>query len=1005
MTQPADPMRGTPLLGRQDEYDRVVAALRSASEGAGRILLLSGEAGVGKSRLLREAAALARAGGARSAFGVASEGAGGRPFAPIVELLRSIAAAGAADLRTVSNAAVTALSQTDDGAMSRWAQIDAVADAIRAAAEADPPVRVIGFEDLHWADASTLELLTQVFRQLEVVPVLAIGTFRPPRPDAEALLAFTDAMRQNFGSERIDLGPIGVEAAEALVRAAFGGADDAMVAAIVQRGEGHPLFLEEAARDAARAEQEGQPPPLVPAAIRELVQRRLILLPADARQVAVALAVLDAASGTARLADLLGVAPQEAVAAVDVLVAQDLVSPRGEGQFAFRHALVRDAVYESAPPSQRHELHAAAAQLIERAEGDAASASIAQHILAAGGTDAGRRAGELLAIAGVQSIGRLAYEQAAEQLTAAVALMERAGAEVMTIRAARLRLADARGLIRADDAALDAFAAVADEAAAAGDTGTEAEAAMGYERTYLATGRPRTGADARSIPLLDRALGHLEAAGPLDSLGARLLAASAQARFFAGRRTDALADADRAASVAHDSGDPAAEAAALNVRRAATWGPGEPAERLTLTRAIIDRAAAANDVGLQLEALYWQVEVLTEIGQRTDAEAAIARFGLLAERLHQPWRLWQLHCMRAMFAHLDGDTAVARAEADLGRDLARNAGNSEALLNYAAQMILIGSEADRRTAARVVTRDLAPWMTSVTRRLGLTYFLLAADERERALAIAKAAMDETPSEGERDHMWLALVTMFGESVATIGEPLWAQRMYDELTPYADRYVVNSNTVCYGSVERILGRLAAVLGLPEAEAHSRRANERNAAIGASVWIEALGTTSTRVTRTFMFTDIVKSTNLVEAMGDEAWEPLLRWHNQALGALFREFAGEEVVSTGDGFFVAFETSDAAIDCAIAIQRRLAEHRQSSGFAPQVRIGVHATQATEVERNYHGVGVHEAARIAALAEGGEILASNATAGLHATVGLPRSVVLKGIAEPVEVVALAWR
>jgi len=162
---------------------------------------------------------------------------------------------------------------------------------------------------------------------------------------------------------------------------------------------------------------------------------------------------------------------------------------------------------------------------------------------------------------------------------------------------------------------------------------------------------------------------------------------------------------------------------------------------------------------------------------------------------------------------------------------------------------------------------------------------------------------------------------------------------------------------------------------------------------------------RVVKTFMFTDIVKSTNLVEAIGDEAWETLLHWHDETLRALFVAHRGEEVVSTGDGFFVGFDSPEAAVGCAIAIQRTLAEHRRAHGFAPQVRIGVHAAPATQVDNNFRGKGVHEAARIAALAEGSEILASQETAGNFPGASEPRTVTLKGISDPIEVVAIDWR
>jgi class 3 adenylate cyclase len=166
------------------------------------------------------------------------------------------------------------------------------------------------------------------------------------------------------------------------------------------------------------------------------------------------------------------------------------------------------------------------------------------------------------------------------------------------------------------------------------------------------------------------------------------------------------------------------------------------------------------------------------------------------------------------------------------------------------------------------------------------------------------------------------------------------------------------------------------------------------------------TPRRVVKTFMFTDIVKSTNLVEALGDEAWQGVLRWHDETLRSQFAAHKGEEVVATGDGFFVGFDSPEEALGCAVAIQRQLAAHRQTHGFAPPVRIGLHVAGATQVGRNFTGKGVHEAARIAALAEGGEIVASRDTAaGSRFPLSEPREVSVRGISEPIEIVSVDWR
>jgi class 3 adenylate cyclase len=167
------------------------------------------------------------------------------------------------------------------------------------------------------------------------------------------------------------------------------------------------------------------------------------------------------------------------------------------------------------------------------------------------------------------------------------------------------------------------------------------------------------------------------------------------------------------------------------------------------------------------------------------------------------------------------------------------------------------------------------------------------------------------------------------------------------------------------------------------------------------------TGLREAKTFMFTDICASTALLEAMGDDAWQNVLRWHDETLRSLFAAHNGEEVKHVGDGFFVAFNASRPALECAIAIQASLSEHRKRQGFAPNVRIGVHAAEATGRGRDYHGKGVHEAARIGEAAGSGEIVASRETVaetGNAFRLSAPETVSLKGLAQPIEIVKIDW-
>jgi class 3 adenylate cyclase len=159
--------------------------------------------------------------------------------------------------------------------------------------------------------------------------------------------------------------------------------------------------------------------------------------------------------------------------------------------------------------------------------------------------------------------------------------------------------------------------------------------------------------------------------------------------------------------------------------------------------------------------------------------------------------------------------------------------------------------------------------------------------------------------------------------------------------------------------------------------------------------------------YMFTDIVKSTNLVEVIGDDAWSELVGWHDRAMRDLFAKHRARDVETRGDGFFAIFDTMGDAAACAIAIQRALSDHRKQHGFAPRVRIGLHAAISHRVEEGYHGVGVHIAARIAALADGDQILASMSSLGALGDIEISdrQLVTLKGIQDRVEVATISWR
>jgi class 3 adenylate cyclase len=165
---------------------------------------------------------------------------------------------------------------------------------------------------------------------------------------------------------------------------------------------------------------------------------------------------------------------------------------------------------------------------------------------------------------------------------------------------------------------------------------------------------------------------------------------------------------------------------------------------------------------------------------------------------------------------------------------------------------------------------------------------------------------------------------------------------------------------------------------------------------------------RARRAFMFTDMVGSTALIGVIGDDAWIDLRRWHDARLRAIFDARHGEELDHAGDGFLVAFERTGDAIDCAIDIQRALADHRRHEGFAPSVRIGIHVSEVVREGSGFAGRAIHEGARIVSLAGADEIVASMEAVRDAPPLTAPvvsRTVSLKGIDEPVAVATIQWQ
>jgi DNA-binding CsgD family transcriptional regulator/tetratricopeptide (TPR) repeat protein len=351
------------LIGRQAELAVLEAAL-----GESRLVLVHGDAGVGKTRLVQEFSARAAAGGATVLTGGCLQFEADIPYAPFMEALRGLPAAPS----LFGGAAA--------GSGDRAGEFRRVADAITTAAGVHPVGLVI--EDLHWADASTRDLLLYLHRALAGVQVLMVGTLRADETGVDHPVAklVADLVRSPR-TERLTLAPLDRSEVSALAGAILGRppAGD-MVDALVTRAEGNPFFTEELlAAWPTRGE--------VPGTVREVVITRLARLSTDAQQLARHASVVGRTVPHDLLAGISTLPPDRLDPALRELVDHGQLVTVEPDAYAFRHALIQESLYRDLLPGERRHAHArVAACLADHPERPpaAAAAELAHHWDAAG---------------------------------------------------------------------------------------------------------------------------------------------------------------------------------------------------------------------------------------------------------------------------------------------------------------------------------------------------------------------------------------------------------------------------------------------------------------------------------------------------------------------------------------------------------------------------------------------------------------------------------------------
>jgi SAM-dependent methyltransferase len=517
------------LVGRRLAIGALRSAVDAAVGGAGGVVLLAGEAGMGKTALASEAVAYAKARGAAAVWGTCWEGDGAPGFWPWIQVTRALAAdaggTGEAVLAGVTGVSAERGGGLGDESAIRFRTYDLAATYLRSRAAQRPLVLVL--DDLHWADVSSLRLLVFLARQLHDAAVLVIGTYRdvevtagdhPARPLLAELAGQAELMR---------LTGLAADEVGQLIEKVCGEPPQApLIQAVHDRTAGNPFFAQQIARLLAaqglpldRAQVTGVPP-----VVGDVLARRLARLPGKVVEL-LAVASVGRRFPIATVAAIAGVPAETALPLLDSAVRAAVLEQDEPGHLRFSHDLFREVVYDGLSAARRPALHLSVAGRLEKhADPAATAAEIAYHRSMAWPLGDRDRAVAALVAAAHEATARTAFDEAAAHLRRAVDLV---GGLTAVDLATLCEYGDAlRRAGQGRDARATLLGAAA-RARAAGDAALFARAAFGAHRVTTVTESSRS----EVIALLDEALAALEREGAADGDAARWLLSGTVQRY------------------------------------------------------------------------------------------------------------------------------------------------------------------------------------------------------------------------------------------------------------------------------------------------------------------------------------------------------------------------------------------------------------------------------------------------------------------------------------------
>ncbi len=810
------------LVGREVLLQAGDVALGAALEGRGRLLLLTGEAGIGKTSLARALADRAAAAGAVVRSGACWESEHLPPFTPWLDVLRrpgddACAAAGAQLEGTDGRDARDA----SDALRARGRRFADVVDALRACALDRPQVVVL--DDLHWADRESSELLVAVAAHVATMRVLMIGTYRDDELPEQGGLASVGG-----NADRIALPGLDDDAVAAVLESVLGRPATAGERAAVQRQTGgNPLFVTQVARllDSGSSS--------LPTGVRDVLARRLARTSTSCDRVLGAASVLGVEFDQSLVETMIGAS---AANELDEAAAARLVTPSEgwPGRWRFVHALVQATRYERLASHERAAWHCQAVAALRPRSGISPS-TLAHHAARGDFAPDDPLPASLLIAAGDEALARLAWADALASLEQAMHLAppgdagEALRAEAwLGIGAARLR--QGRGDPRA------AFDQAAEMGRRAGRGDIVARSALGFS-VGLGAFEVRL-LDHHQIELLEEAAAVLAPGDPLLPL---VLARLSVALAFVDSSDRRVELAEQAIALAREAGDSVVLGHALAAWCDARADPEHVDERLAAAGEAIALGQRAGDLPLELLGRRLRVVALLERSEHGLIPPEVAAYERAAAALGDPLYTWYVALWRAALAAADGRSAEARELIEEARELGALGGSMNSVLLVQVHQLMVAiDQRDRTMAERSMAAMLqhVPDLISPYADITNSYRDAALGDLDRARMTVGALSPERLDTLPRDSEWVPALAQVAYVSARVGSAELVAYLRKKLEPLARCAPVEGiGAYLHGSSHRFLGLLAAADGDPVA-ARRHVAAARSAAAGGGIVLEAL-----------------------------------------------------------------------------------------------------------------------------------------------------------------------